>query len=141
MGFVHDCLATDLVPATSVVEQVFAAGTPTGMQAQAEPMQAQSAPMRLLTQGKKYIATRDTSAGLRVYVEFFATTGDTGDSSTTNTVFITECAHEPYRKILTEEDPLQDRVEKVQFLGRRFFVNDRMPFTQTTEFDLYEQVA
>ena len=134
MGFVDDCLATDLVPATSVVEQVFAAGTPTGMQ-------AQSAPMLLLTQGKKYIATRETSAGQRVYVEFFATTGDTGDSSTTNTVFIIECAHEPYRKILTEEDPLQDRVEKVQFLGRRFFVNGRLPWTFQTEFDLYEQVA
>ena len=133
MGFVHDCLATDLMPATSVVEQVFAEGTPTGMQ-------AQSAPLHVLTPGKKYIATRESSTG-RVYVEFSATTGNTGDASTTNLVTIDAAAEERYRKILTEEDQLTDRVEKVQFLGRRFFVNDRMAFTFQTEFDLFEYVA
>jgi len=133
MGFVHDCLATDLMPATSVVEQVFAARTPTGMQ-------AQSAPLHVLTPGKTYIAMRESSTG-RVYVEFSATTGNTGDASTTNLVTIDAAAEERYRKILTEEDQLTDRVEKVQFLGRRFFVNDRMAFTFQTEFDLFEYVA
>jgi hypothetical protein len=134
MGFVHDCLATDLVPATSVVEQVFAAGTPTGMQAQAEAM-------HVLTPGKKYIATRESSTGARVYVEFTAITGLAGAHDNTNLVDIIAVSEERYRGFLTEEDPLQDRVEKVQFLGRRFFVNDRMPFTEVTEFDLFEHVA
>ena len=133
MGFVHDCLATDLMPTTSVVEQVFAAGTPTGMQALAEVM-------HVLTPGRRYIATRESSTG-RVYVEFTATTGNTGDPKTTNLVTIDATSEERYRKILTEEDQLTDRVEKVQFLGRRFFVNDLMAFTRTTEFDLFEHVA
>ena len=132
MGFAHDCLATNLRP-TSVVEQVFAAGTPTGMQALAEAL-------HVLTPGKKYIAMRESSTG-RVYVEFTATTGNTGDASTTNLVTIDAASEERYRKILTEEDQLQDRVEKVQFLGRRFFVNDLMAWTRTTEFDLFEHVA
>ena len=133
MGFVHDCLATDLMPGRSVVEQVFAAGTPTGMQAQAEAV-------HVLTPGKKYIATRESSIG-RVYVEFTAITGLTDAHDNTNLVHIVAASEELYRKILTEETSLQEGVEKVQFLGRRFFVNDGLAFRNAVEFDLFEHVA
>ena len=137
MGFVDDCLATDLVPATSVVEQAFAAATPTGMEAQA-------ALVHVLTPGKRYIATRRSSAGKHVYIELLALTDLTNEHTTANQVDVLSIAEEGenrYSRALVTDGPLGDGVNKVQFLGRRFFVNDGLAFRYSVEFNLFEMVA
>ena len=136
MGFVHECLAVDLMP-RSVVDQAFAAVTPTGMQAQAELV-------HVLTAGKRYIATRRSSAGKHVYIELMALTDLTAEHSTTNQVDVLSIAEEGenrYSRALITDGPLGDGVDKVQFLGRRFWVNDGLAFRYSVQFNLFEQVA
>tara|TARA_Y100000589_G_scaffold213414_1_gene201262 strand:- start:283 stop:693 length:411 start_codon:yes stop_codon:yes gene_type:complete len=136
MGFVDDCLATDLMPG-SVVDQAFRAMTPTGMQAQAELV-------HVLTPGKRYIATRRSSTGKHVYIELMALTDLTNEHSTANKVDVLSIAEEGenrYSKVLITDGPLGDGVDKVQFLGRRFFVNDGLAFRFNVQFNLFEMVA
>jgi hypothetical protein len=121
----------------SVVDRVFGAVAPTGMQAHA-------APVHVLAPGKRYIATRRSSTGKHVYVEFVATTGLTDAHDAANQVDVTSIAEEGedrYSRALITGGPLGEGVDKVQFLGRRFFVNDGLAFRHGVTFDLFELAA
>tara|TARA_Y100000389_G_C17135389_1_gene352270 strand:+ start:220 stop:597 length:378 start_codon:yes stop_codon:yes gene_type:complete len=122
----------------SVVDRVFGAVAPTGMQARADLV-------HVLTPGQRYIATRRSGrTGKHVYVEFVATSDLTDAQNTANQVDVTSIAEEGenrYSSALITDGPLGEGVAKVQFLGRRFFVNDQVAFPPAVTFDLFERAA